>query len=77
MEQVEMVNGSFATDTNDGGTIIVKMNQRLNFTDYMENSLMCVNQARYNAVVVNDVHKEYNPTSTFDLYLQIEDTSIP
>jgi len=51
------VNGCMAYDTLDGQTYIQDINQALDFTHTMENSLLCTKRARAHGVVVEDVPK--------------------
>jgi len=44
-----------AYDTLDGQTYILDINQALDFTSTMENSLLCTNQARAHGVIIEDV----------------------
>jgi len=55
MTGVRIVNGCMAYDTLDGQTYIMDINQALDFTNTMENSLLCINQARAHGVVIEDV----------------------
>ena len=79
MEDIQTVNVSFAHDTKDGRTFILNMNQCLDFTDGMENSLLCPNQARDNGVIVNDIPKFLDPSgkSTHSIYFPMEDINLP
>ena len=55
MTNIQTVNACFAYDSSDGQTFILEVNQALNFTDTMEHSLLCTNQARSHGVVMDDV----------------------
>ena len=48
-------NASFAHDTDNGETLILNVNQALDFIYGMEYSLLCSNHARANVVAVDDV----------------------
>ena len=55
MKNIATVNAAIACDTEDGRTYIVHLNQCLDFTQSMEHSILCTNQARITGVKVNDV----------------------
>ena len=57
MMNIQTVNAAFAHDMEDGRAIIINVNQALDFTEGMEHSLLCPNQARMNGVIVDDVPK--------------------
>jgi hypothetical protein len=79
MKNVNTINASFAHDTNDGRTYIIEVNQALDFTDSMENSLLCTNQARVHGVIVDDVPKLLDPTnkSTHSIQFPKEQVTLP
>jgi len=62
MKNVRMVNAALALDTDDGMTVILHINQCLDFSDTMTDSILCTNQARMNKVVVDDVPLSVHPT---------------
>ena len=64
MRDIYTVNAAFAYDTDNGRTYILNVNQALDFTQSMEHSLLCPNQARVNGVVVSDVPKFLDATGT-------------
>ena len=70
MQRVETVNAAFAVDTEAGPTYILKVNQALNFTSTMTNSLLCTNQARANGLVIDDIPPAFDRLgkSTFSIY---------
>ena len=70
MTNVLTVNVAYAIDTADGKTYILNMNQALDFTETMERSLLCENQARSNNVVVDSVTTtlDHSGTSTHSVY---------
>lgn len=74
IKSVGLINGIFATYTITGETIIVELNQALDFTKVICYSLLYVNQARYNRVIVDDVPKEYDNfrLSTFSITSPME-----
>ena len=75
--KVRIINGAFSTETIYGETIVVELNHALNFTKSMEHSLLCVNQARENGVRVNDVPKNFDPRSSFNIYFPEDEISLP
>ena len=79
MKNVNTINASFAHDTEDGKTYIVEVNQALDFTDSMEHSLLCTNQARLHGVVVDDVPKFLDPSnrSTHSIQFPKEQVTLP
>ena len=79
MRDINTVNACFAFDTSEGETYILHVNQALNFTDSMEHSLLCVNQARMHGVVVDDVplFLDHHKRSTHSVYFPTEDVRLP
>ena len=79
MKDVETVNVAFAHDTKDGRSFILNLNQCLNFTDGMEHSLLCPNQARDNGVIVDDVPQflDHHGTSTHSIEFPEEGVVLP
>ena len=55
MTGIRTVNASFAHDTTDGRTYFLNVNNALDFSTTMENSLLCRNQSRINGVIIDDV----------------------
>ena len=70
MERVETVNAAFAVDTESGPTYILRVNQALNFTSSMTNSLLCTNQSRANGIIIDDIPPAFDKLgkSTFSIY---------
>ena len=64
------VNAAFAVDTELGPTYILKVNQALDFTGSMTNSLLCTNQVRANGLIVDDIPPAFDRlgNSTFSIY---------
>ena len=63
MENIPTVNAAFAHDTEEGQTYILNVNQALDFSAGMENSLLCPNhQSRTNGVITDDVPKCLDPS---------------
>ena len=79
MENVKIINGALAYDDDHGNTFILLLNQAMDFTATMENSLLSVNQSRYNGVVIDDVpkHLDYNGHSNQEIYFPENDVRIP
>lgn len=46
MENGQTVNAAFAAETTDGETVILRINQALDFRHTMEHSILCTNQAK-------------------------------
>ena len=69
MKNVQTVNAAYAYDTNDGNTVILRINQALNFSDGMENALLCPNQTRINGIVIDDIpkHLDYRQQSNHSI----------
>ena len=70
MQKVETVNAAFAVDTESGPTYILRVNQALNFTSSMTNSLLCTNQSRANGLIIDDIPPAFDRLgkSTFSIY---------
>ena len=79
MTNVLTVNVAYAIDTTDGKTYILNVNQALDFTETMEHSLLCENQARSNNVVVDSVPTtlDHSGTSTHSVYFPEQDVRFP
>ena len=67
MKNFQLINGIFSTFTALRQTIVVELNNALDYTDTMEYSLLCTNKARENGVEINDVPIKYNESSRFDV----------
>ena len=76
---VRTVNAAFAVDLPDGTTYILHVNQALDFTDSMEHSILCTNQARYHGLVIDDVPPIVDVTnsSTHSVYFPPQDVRLP
>ena len=68
---VSMINGVIAVDKDDGTGYILELNNLLNFSDRMNDSILVPMQARQNGVVIDDVPKElcYHGVSTQSLFI--------
>ena len=60
LTDIRTVNVAFSTQSSEGETVILHLNNVLDFTHNMEHSLLCTNQARSNGVIVDDVPQEYD-----------------
>ena len=78
-KDVKLCNVAFAHDLPSGETIILRMNQCLDFTSNMEHSLFCTNQVRANGIIVDDVPKcyDYKNKSRQAIYLPANDIALP
>ena len=61
---IQICNAAFAYDDPNGETYILRLNQCLDFTDSISNSLLCTNQVRANGVIVSDAPKAIDVTET-------------
>ena len=59
MKKIQLINGMFSLFTSLGETIVVELNNALDFTNTMGHSLLCTNQARENGVKINDISTRY------------------
>ena len=76
---VDTVNAAYAFDGEDGRVFILELNQALDFSQTMENALLCPNQARINGVVIDDIPPaldHYN-TSKHAVWLPNGDVNLP
>ena len=60
---VKYVNVVYKYHDEEGQEYLLELNHALDFTDSMENSILCTNQARHNGVLVHDIPKIINPNS--------------
>jgi len=78
MTGINIVNGCVAYATIDGKTYILDINQKaLDFTETMENSLICTNQARAHGVNIEDVPKFFDSNSHHSIYFPEDDVELP
>ena len=61
-KNIKVCNAAFAFDRDDGRTLILKINQCLDFSSSMVNSLLCTNQIRSHGIIVDDVPKTIDVT---------------
>ena len=76
---VGIINGAVAVDRPDGGGYILELNNFLDFTNSMNDSILVPMQARHNNVVIDDVPKGlcYHGISTQSLFVPGTDVRIP
>ena len=67
MENVNIVNVLYKYENTEGDQYILEVNQCLNFSDTMTHSLLCTNQARHHGVIINDVPKVCDQSSSQDM----------
>ena len=63
-KDINICNAAFAYDDTSGETIILKMNQCLDFSESMEHSLFCSNQVRSNGIIVDDIPRSIDVRET-------------
>ena len=76
IKNVCTVNAAFAYDDAEGKTYIIEVNQSLDFTQSMEHSLLCPNQARVHGVIVDDVPTFLDATGRSTHSIRIPESSI-
>lgn len=64
MTNVRTVNAAFTYECGDGQCYVIEVGQALDFSQSMEHSLLCTNQARINRVIVDDVPKSLDLRGT-------------
>lgn len=76
---VTLINGVIAVDNEDGSGYILELNNFLNFTDDMYDSILVPMQARQNGIVIDDVPKElcHHQVSTQSVFIPHRSFSIP
>ena len=79
IQNIATVNAAFAYDSSNDQTFILELNQCLDFSDSMEHSLLCTNQARMNRVVIDDCPTALDPTghSTHSVFFPNEEKRLP
>ena len=55
LSNIEYVNVLYKYLDKSGSEYLLEVNQALNFTNSMTNSILCTNQARHNGVIINDI----------------------
>ena len=74
--KVNTVNAALAHDTNDGKTFILNLNQSLDFTQSMQHSILCTNQARIHNVEINDIPTVLDRDSSQSIYFPTQDVRL-
>ena len=67
MEGINIVNALIKDQSVKGDKYILELNQCLDFTETMMHSILCTNQARHAGILINDVPRVCDPTSTQDI----------
>ena len=73
-ENINICNAIFAYDFQNGKTILLRINQCLDFSKTMLHSLLCTNQARAHGVLIEDVPRAVDITNKSRQALFIPDT---
>ena len=60
---INYVNVAYKYHNQEGQEYVIELNQALDFTKYMSNSILCTNQARHNGVIIHDVPSIMDPSS--------------
>ena len=78
-QDVSLINGVVAVDTDDGNGYILELNNFLDFTDNMNDSILVPMQARHNGIIIDDVPRElcYHGVSKQSIYTPDHNFSIP
>ena len=63
LNDVSYVNVLYKYQEKMGQEYLLQVNQSLDFTKSMTNSILCTNQARHNGVIINDIPKAINQNS--------------
>ena len=63
ISDVRYVNVLYKYHDNEGQEYLLELNQALDFTASMENSILCTNQARHNGVLIHDIPRIIDPDS--------------
>ena len=79
MKNVRFANACYAYDAEDGRTYILHHHYGLDFTDTMEDSILCTNQSRAHGVIVDDVPKQFDQTgkSSHAIIFSKDDAVLP
>ena len=76
MTGIRTVNAAFAIDLADGTTYILRVNNALDFTATMSNSILCTNQVRHHGIIVDDVPKQVDIAGTSTHSILIPNTEL-
>ena len=77
LSDIEYVNVLYKYLDETGQEYLLQINQCLNFTDTMENSILCTNQARHNGVLINDVPRIIDPKLPQCITFPKDDVHLP
>ena len=77
LTNVEYVNVAYKYLDKTGQEYLLEVNQALNFTNSMTNSILCTNQARHNGVIVNDIPQVIDKQSPQCITFPSEDINLP
>ena len=77
MTGIKIVNVLYKYENTEGDQYILEVNQCLDFSDTMVHSILCTNQVRHTGIIVNDVPKVCDPTSSQDIRVDDGETVMP
>ena len=76
MTGIKTVNAAFVTNLADGTTYILRVNNVLDFTATMSNSILRTNQVRHHGIIADDVPKQVDIAGTSTHSILIPNTEI-
>ena len=77
LSNIEYVNVLYKYLDKSGSEYLLEVNQALNFTNSMTNSILCTNQARHNGVIINDIPKVIDKESPQCISFPSEEIDLP
>ena len=79
LQGIKTCDAIFAYDSPTGETLILRMNQCLDFTSEMEHSILCTNQVRDHGIIVEDIPLRFDVTrkSRHCILIPRSDTTLP
>ena len=77
MTGIKIVNVLYKYENAEGEEYVLEVNQCLDFSDTMVHSILCTNQARHAGILVNDVPKVCDGTSSQDIRTRDGSMSMP
>ena len=77
MTGIKIVNVLYKYENAEGEEYVLEVNQCLDFSDTMVHSILCTNQARHAGILVNDVPKVCDGTSSQDIRTRDGSVSMP
>ncbi len=77
LSNVEYVNVLYKYLDKTGQEYLLEVNQSLDFTGSMTNSILCTNQARHNGVIINDIPQVIDKESPQCISFPNEDVHLP